>query len=211
MVQRRGNIATQLRQRLVTDDAMNNVMDKTAGGPALRIGALAAEFGLNPKTIRFYEEIGLLPEPARSATGYRLYGAADRERLHFIIKAKRVGFTLEEIAGVFALQGHGKQPCGHVMELLDEKVRATDAQLHALLDYRERLLQVRTAATATAMAVRGHENACVCGIIEHQGEDDENDPGGVALPAHPLQSPLEKKAGANLPPAQLPAVSVITD
>lgn len=140
-------------------------MDNTTDGPVLRIGALAAELGLNPKTIRFYEQIGLLPEPARSATGYRLYGDSDRERLHFIIKAKQIGFTLEEIGGVFDLRGHGKQPCGHVVELLDEKVRATDVQLLALQDYRERLIQVRTAATAA----RAHENVCVCGIIEHQG------------------------------------------
>lgn len=176
-------------------------MDNTTDGSVLHIGALAAELGLNPKTIRFYEQIGLLPEPARSATGYRLYSAADRERLHFIIKAKQVGFTLEEIADVFTLQGHGKKPCGHVMELLDEKVRATDEQLHALLDYRERLLHVRTAATA----VRTHENACVCSIIEHHGE---NVPGGVAPP---MKSLLANKARAKLPPTQSPAVPRITD
>ncbi len=47
--------------------------------PPLRIGALAAAVGLNPKTIRYYETLGLLPAPRRTATGYRLYGEADRE------------------------------------------------------------------------------------------------------------------------------------
>ena len=51
----------------------------------MRIGELAAELGLNPKTIRYYEEIGLLPQPRRTPAGYRLYEAADRERLAFIL------------------------------------------------------------------------------------------------------------------------------
>ncbi len=50
----------------------------------VRIGELAAELGLNPKTIRYYEEIGLLPAPERTLAGYRLYDATDRERLQFI-------------------------------------------------------------------------------------------------------------------------------
>ena len=56
----------------------------------LRIGGLAAELGINPKTIRYYEEIGLLAAPARSPAGYRLYSAADGERLRFIAKAKAI-------------------------------------------------------------------------------------------------------------------------
>ena len=64
----------------------------------MRIGQLANEVGLNPKTLRYYEQIGLLPAPQRSPSGYRLYTAADRERLDFIAKAKAIGLTLEEIA-----------------------------------------------------------------------------------------------------------------
>lgn len=168
-------------------DSVDDVTDNTTDGGVLRIGALAAELGLNPKTIRFYEEIGLLPEPERSASGYRLYGAADRERLHFIIKAKQVGFTLEEIADIFALQGHGKRPCGHVVVLLDEKLRATDEQLRVLLEYRDRLLRVRTSA-----ASRARESACVCGIIEH---DDETNHGDVARPPRQLANRAQTRSG----------------
>lgn len=53
----------------------------------MRIGELAAELGLNSKTIRYYESIGLLPKPARTESGHRLYGRADQERLSFIRKA----------------------------------------------------------------------------------------------------------------------------
>jgi len=62
-------------------------MDGDTRSP-VRIGALAADMQLNPKTIRYYKEIGLLPAPRRTAAGYRQYGAADHERLRFITKAK---------------------------------------------------------------------------------------------------------------------------
>ena len=135
-----------------------------------RIGELAAEFGLNPKTIRYYEEIGLLPAPRRTPAGYRLYDSSDSERLRFIIKGKAVGLTLTEIAEVLALRRDGEMPCEHVLELLDRKLAAVDAQLRALAGFRQELLALRQAA-ATPMAA----SAGVCRIIEqyqpaHHGE-----------------------------------------
>ena len=127
----------------------------------LRIGELAAELGLNPKTIRYYEEIGLLPAPRRSPAGYRLYDDADRERLRFIGKAKAIGFTLEEIGEILALRRTGEQPCGHVVELLDHKLAAVDRQLRALMDFRQDLVALRGEAAKTRRA-----DADVCWIIE---------------------------------------------
>ena len=84
----------------------------------LRISQLASEFGLNPKTIRYYEEIGLLSAPKRSEAGYRLYGSPDRERLAFIQKAKAIGLSLTEIRELLTLHSKGQQPCEQVQELL---------------------------------------------------------------------------------------------
>jgi MerR family transcriptional regulator, Zn(II)-responsive regulator of zntA len=102
----------------------------------LRIGELAAELGVNPKTIRYYESIGLLPAPQRSSAGYRLYGADDRERLYFIRKAKTVGLTLEEIRDILILRGDGKPLCDYVLRLIDRKLDRIDEQLRMLLDIR---------------------------------------------------------------------------
>ena len=63
----------------------------------LTIGRLADEVGVSIDTVRFYERKGLLPEPARTAAGYRTYGAADTWRLRFILRAKDLGFTLREV------------------------------------------------------------------------------------------------------------------
>ena len=127
----------------------------------LRIGQLAARQGINPKTIRYYEELGLLPPPARSSRGYRLYGERDRERLEFIWKAKAVGLALTDIREVLTLRDAGTEPCGHVVHLLDQKLASVDAQLHALSAFRQEL------STLRARASEAPKNAeCICGIIE---------------------------------------------
>lgn len=66
----------------------------------MQIGELAGELGLNTRTIRYYEGIGLLPEPERTGGNYRAYGREDLERLRFIRAAQRLGLTLDEIREV---------------------------------------------------------------------------------------------------------------
>lgn len=129
-----------------------------------RIGELASALGLNPKTIRYYEQIHLLPAPERTASGYRRYTASDRERLCFILKAKAIGFTLEEIRTVIDLRCNAQSPCPHVLALLEQKLAAVDNQLRALNDVRVELLGLRQEAAKTTGV-----HAEVCGIIEqHQ-------------------------------------------
>jgi DNA-binding transcriptional MerR regulator len=131
------------------------------GDGYLRIGQLAGAFGLNPKTIRYYEAIGLLPPPERGDTGYRLYTDVDVERLRFIGKAKTIGLTLDEIRQVFQLRIDGEVPCGCVLGLLDQKVAVLDAQMRALDSFRQELLALRERSTQHV-----HADAIVCGIIE---------------------------------------------
>lgn len=167
-------------------------MSNNSAARALRIGELAAACGLNPKTIRYYEEIGLLPAPQRAQSGYRLYDAGDRERLQFIGKAKAIGLSLEEIREILALRRAGSQPCTHVLELLDGKLAAVEAQLRVLEEFRQDLLTLRGEAARTMTA-----EACVCGIIEHHGALRTGEPltlvpkqGTHHRMRHPLKPPL---------------------
>lgn len=137
--------------------------------PRLRIGELAAELGLNPKTIRYYESIGLLPPPRRTAARYRLYGEADRQRLRFIRKARAIGLTLAEIREILDLRQQGEQPCAHVLALLDHKLAAIEQQLRALEDFRDELVTLRGEA-----AERLTDDGCVCGIIEHHAAGEHS-------------------------------------
>lgn len=125
------------------------------------IGDLAAGLRINPRTIRYYERIGLLPEPERSPSGYRRYSAHDAERLKFILKAKTIGLSLDEIRDVLVLRDAGQAPCEHVAAVIDEKVRAIDVQIRALQDLKKELLTLSRVAKATTCC-----EGSVCSIIE---------------------------------------------
>ena len=72
-----------------------------------RIGELAAQSGLTPDALRYYERLGLLPAPARSQGGFRLYPITTLDRLNFIKRAQLLGFHLEEIRQRVSFNGRG--------------------------------------------------------------------------------------------------------
>lgn len=99
------------------------------------IGELAAQLGLNSRTLRYYENLALLPAPSRTMSGYRVYGEETARRLTFITKAKSLGLTLKEIGQILALRDSGELPCGSVQRMLLEHIERIDrqiAQLHTL-------------------------------------------------------------------------------
>ena len=130
-------------------------------GGTWRIGQLAADLGVSAMTIRYYDRIKLLPARRRTLAGYRIYDAGDRDRLGFILKAKAIGLSLEEIRGILGLRQDGREPCEHVLGLVDRKLELVDEELHALDLYRRRLVELRAEAGGTRRT-----RACVCGIIE---------------------------------------------
>jgi DNA-binding transcriptional MerR regulator len=137
----------------------------------MRIGELAAHFGLNPKTIRYYEEIGLLPRADRSDSGYRLYEERDVERLGFIRRAKTLGLSLDEIRDILSLQQEGSPPCGQVLGLIDMKISAIEQRIAELQAFRAELVTLRAAWTDEGESFRrGAVPACICPIIEQQTE-----------------------------------------
>ena len=86
-------------------------------------GALAAGTGCNIETIRYYEKIGLLPPPPRSAGGHRLYGRDLVKRLSFVRRSRDLGFTLGEIRELLRLVDGGTYTCGEVEQLALDHVR----------------------------------------------------------------------------------------
>ncbi|GAB2446991.1 hypoxia response transcriptional regulator [Nocardioides hungaricus] len=90
------------------------------------IGELADTVGVPSQTLRFYERKRLLPEPGRSANGYRVYDHSTLTRLHFIRLAQAAGLTLAEIRSIIELRDEGAAPCTHVAALIDHKL--TDVQ-----------------------------------------------------------------------------------
>ena len=83
----------------------------------LSSGALAKETGVNIETIRYYEKIGLMPEPFRTTNEYRVYDETDLKRLSFIRRCRDLGFSLDEVRGLLGLVDGGDYTCAEVRDL----------------------------------------------------------------------------------------------
>jgi DNA-binding transcriptional MerR regulator len=131
----------------------------------MKIGELAKLTDTSTKTIRFYEGSGLLPPPARSASGYRDYGPEIVDRLRFIRRGQAAGLTLQKVRQILAIHDRGEVPCGHVRQLLNtrlDQVRAQIAELVALEGHLRTLLD-----HASRRASTEHDHSTVCWILEN--------------------------------------------
>ena len=104
--------------------------DIHASASDLKRSDLARLTGCNLETIRYYEGIGLMPDPPRTASGHRRYGTAHVERLSFVMRARDLGFTMEEIRGLLSLVDRGSHTCAevermgrHHLEVVRDKIR----------------------------------------------------------------------------------------
>jgi MerR family copper efflux transcriptional regulator len=105
----------------------------------MRIGQLAAHTGYSARTIRFYEQTGLLPTPARTSGGYRDYDQNSVTRLRFVRSAQALGLSLAEIAYVLRTRDHQGPPCTYVAELLETHISALDTRIEELTTLRDDL------------------------------------------------------------------------
>jgi len=91
---------------------------------AFSIGALSGRSGVHIETVRYYEKIGIMPAPARSAGGYRIYGTDHVRRLHFIRRGRELGFSLDELRGLLHLVDGHTYTCREVHALTIEHLAA---------------------------------------------------------------------------------------
>lgn len=91
-------------------------MKHDTSGKGLHRAALARRTACNLETIRYYEKIGMMPEPPRTEAGYRLYDDRHVERLRFILRARELGFSLDDIRELLTLVDRGTQTCAEVKE-----------------------------------------------------------------------------------------------
>ncbi len=103
------------------------------------IGDISRKFGLNPRTLRYYEKIGVLPKTSRTESGYRVFGTAAMERIEFILKAKALGLKLEEIKKIIDLHEKGEVPCECTRDFIKNKISEIDEKVASLTDLKERL------------------------------------------------------------------------
>src|SRR6266705_3759360 len=117
-------------------------------GRAMRIGEVAGRARVPAKTIRFWEDRRLLPQPARTPAGYRDYDPAILERIAFIRHAQAAGLTLDAIRQVLDIRDGGQPPCVHVTGLIARRLGEVEARLAELTRTRDQLAALAARAAA---------------------------------------------------------------
>jgi DNA-binding transcriptional MerR regulator len=118
------------------------------GTRTLTVGQLAARAGVRTDTIRYYERVGLLPEPRRTEGDHRRYGAADLDRMLFIRGARRLGLRLAEIRELLVVRETGRCPCGPAETLLREHIGELSREIARLAALRAELSGMVAALSA---------------------------------------------------------------
>jgi len=139
----------------------------------MRIGALADRAGVSAKTIRFYEQAGLLDEPPREPNGYRDYGDDALARLEFVRAGQAIGFSLDELRTLVTLRADGRAPCAEAGDLLRRRLREIDERLLALQALRRDLQTLL--GRADALDPADCDPASVCHVVN---------PSACPCPAH---------------------------
>lgn len=129
----------------------------------MRIGELARRAGTTTKTLRFYEQAGLVPPPDRTESGYRDYDAAVLDRLAFVKAAQAAGLTLAEVREVVAVREAQGPPCEHVIALLDSHAGDLNQRINELIALRDEVERLRARARDLDPAACGE--AAVCHVI----------------------------------------------
>lgn len=149
-------------------------------------GALAVATGVGAETIRYYEQIGLLPPAERTAQGYRMYTPAHAQRLTFIRHARDLGLSLDAVRELLTLASDRLRSCARVDRLVQEHMHELDHKIAGLTELRRELGRI-------ADLCRGGGKIGECRILEALGERTT-----------PAQVACEDEACSHTPPARKP-------
>ena len=126
----------------------------------LTVGKLAKKVGINLETIRYYENIKLMPKPKRTDSGYRIYFKNDLDRLKFIKKSQQLGFTLKEIKELLFLRVDEETTCNDLQKIAEHKIEEVNFKIKELNKIKKAL---------KTLASQCHENGpkSECPILEN--------------------------------------------
>lgn len=127
------------------------------------IGSVAKTSGMPIKTIRYYEELGLLRTTGRTEGGYRLFNSDVFSRLSFIRRAQGLGLSLSEIKEFLDVYDQGDLPCDHIKVKLEDKLEAIEQQIQQLQVLKQELRGLLSGWET----IPEHPEDTICPIIEH--------------------------------------------
>lgn len=131
----------------------------------LTTGTVAGRAGVNVETMRYYERRGLLPQPPRTLSNYRLYTDETVRRVRFIKRAQALGFILSEIKELLALRVDSTTSCGEVKRRTGEKIADIERKIHSLREMKKALEKLTAAC-------RGKGPTAECPILDALGKPD---------------------------------------
>lgn len=126
------------------------------------IGALSRETGCHIETIRYYEKLGLLPEPQRTSGGHRLYTKKHKLRLGFILKARGLGFSLENTRELLSLSENTERSCAEALELVETNLATVNQKMAELQRIKDSLLAMAQSCQCCCPATKAPD----CPIVE---------------------------------------------
>ncbi|QDA36510.1 MerR family transcriptional regulator (plasmid) [Paracoccus liaowanqingii] len=135
------------------------------------IGALSKRTGVKVTTIRFYEGRGLLPDPGRTGGGQRRYGDAELDRLSFIAHARQLGFDLDAIADLIALQETPRTAHGDAHRIATDRISDIRGRIERLRRLERELVRVVNACDGRS---DGHPCRVLHALADHQACDGEH-------------------------------------
>ncbi|WP_417584828.1 MerR family transcriptional regulator [Pelagibacterium sp.] len=122
------------------------------------IGELSKRTGVKVPTIRFYEQIGLMPEPSRTESNQRRYGKAEADRLNFIRHSRELGFEVEDIRTLLAMTAEPQASCHQVDSIARSHLLEIDRRIASLKALKSELSRMVNEC--------GHGRICDCRIVE---------------------------------------------
>ncbi|MGB7445336.1 MAG: heavy metal-responsive transcriptional regulator [Coleofasciculaceae cyanobacterium] len=128
----------------------------------LLIGKVEAQSGVPIKTIRYYEQLGLIQASGRTKGGFRLFSQDILHRLSFIKRSQSLGFSLQEIGQILQIHDQGELPCRTVKQKIQTKVREIDKRIEQLQILKTELLSL----VCRSVLSPNDQEDIICPIIE---------------------------------------------
>lgn len=130
----------------------------------MQIKEISTSTGVPAKTIRYYEEIGLLPQPARQENGYRQYAESDVNRLKLVAGARRLDISLSEIKEILDMRDRKEAPCAMLLDVIQQKQHEIEVRIRELEIMKSELSALHTLGqTFPTDDVEGKN--CVCHLV----------------------------------------------
>ena len=141
----------------------------------VQIGKVSEQTGLSVEAIRFYEKQRLLERPPRTEGGFRLFNTQDIERIQFIRRAQRLGFSLPEIRELLVLQRDDGEACSHVRDLLKAKIELIHNKIAELVTLEQQLAK-KLRKCERSLRASGDAHKGGCPVLEEiaDGRSDEH-------------------------------------